>query len=85
MQNAALSPQERLCIRMGSEASHLNFSLIVCVCWGGGGRKVTKNVSINHSFRKEGTTDADSNRRPSAYQPTAFQLGHTHNFTFASP
>ena len=54
------------CIKMGSDESHFNVSLIVR-------DKVTnKTVSTNHNFRRERRAEAVSNRGPSAYQPNAF-------------
>ena len=59
------------CIKMGSDESHFNVSLIVR-------DKVTiKTVSTNHNFRRERRAEAVWNRGPSAYQPTALPLGQT--------
>ena len=56
------------CIKMGSDESHFNVSLTVR-------DKVTRQCPQTHSFRRERTAEAVSNRRPSAYQPTALPLG----------
>ena len=57
------------CIKMGSDESHFNVSLIVR-------DKVTK-PSTNHNFWRERRVEAVSNRGPSIYQPNALQLGQT--------
>ena len=54
---------------MGSDESHFNVSLIIVK------GKVTKTVSTNHNCWRERTAEAESNRRPSAYQPNALPLG----------
>ena len=51
------------CIKMGSDESHFNVSLIVR-------DKSHKTVSTNNKFRRERRAEAESNRGPSAYQPT---------------
>ena len=59
------------CIKMGSDKSHFNVSLIVR-------EKVTnKTVSTDHNFWRELRTDVYSNWGPSAYQPSALPLGQT--------
>ena len=63
--------QNDSCIKVGSNKSHFNDSLIVR-------DKVTnKTVSADHNFLRERTTEAESNQGPSAYQPNAFPLGQT--------
>ena len=66
--------QNDSCIKMGSDESHFNVSLIV---WDS-----HKTVSTNHNFWREMRAEAVSNRGSSAYQPTALTLGQTgsHNF-----
>ena len=61
--------QNYSCIKMGSDGSHFNVSLIEK-------DKVTKTVSINN-FRRERRIEAVSNRGPPAYQPNALPLGQT--------
>ena len=51
------------CIKVGSDESHFNVSLIV--------RDSHKTVSTNHNFWRERRTETVSNRGPSALQPTA--------------
>ena len=58
------------CIKMGSDESHFNVSLIVR-------DKVTRLCVHNHNFWRERTAEAVSNRGPFAYQPTALPLGQT--------
>ena len=59
------------CIKMGSDKSHFNVSLIVR-------EKVTnKTVSTNHNFWREMRTEVYLNWGPSAYQPNALPLGQT--------
>ena len=58
------------CIKMGSDESHFNVSLIVR-------DKVTRPCPQNHNFWRERRAEAVSNRGPSAYQPTALPLGQT--------
>ena len=57
------------CIKMGSDESHFNVSLIV--------RDSHKTMSTNHNFWRERRAKAVSNRSPSAYQPNALTLGQT--------
>ena len=57
--------QNDSCIKMGSDESHFNVSLIVR-------DKVHKTVSTDHNFCRERTAEANSNRGPSAYQPNTF-------------
>ena len=52
--------QNDSCIKMGSDESRSNVSLIVR-------GKVTKVVSTEHNFSKERRAEAVSNRGPSAY------------------
>ena len=58
------------CIKMGSDESHFNVSLIVR-------DKVTDGVHKPQPFSKEKRAEAVSNRGPSAYQSTALPLGQT--------
>ena len=62
--------QNDFCIKVGSDHSHFNVSLIVR-------DKVTRQASTDHKFLRERTTEADSNRGPSAYQPNALPQGQT--------
>ena len=56
---------------MGSDESHFNVSLTVR-------GKVTKERPQTTTFEEKGrTAEAESNRGPSAYQPTALPLGRT--------
>ena len=55
---------------MGSDESHFNVSLIVR-------DKVTRQCPHTTTFGSERRAEADSNRGPSAYQPTALPLGKT--------
>ena len=57
------------CIKMGSDESHFNVSLVV--------RDSHKTVSRDHNFSRERRAEAVSNRGPSAYQPTVLPLGQT--------
>ena len=57
------------CIKMGSDESHFNVSLIV--------RDSHKTVSTNHNFWRERRAEAVLNWGPSAYQPTDLPLGQT--------
>ena len=57
------------CIKMGSDVSHFNVSLIVRA-------KVTRQCSQTATFEEKGER-MDSNRGPSAYQPNALPLGQT--------
>ena len=57
-------------IKVGSDESHFNVSLIVR-------GKSHKTVSTGHNFWRERRTEADSNRGLSAYQPNALPLGQT--------
>ena len=56
--------QNDSCVKMGSDESHFNVSLIVR-------DKVTKTVSTDHNFRRERRAEVDSN------QPNALPLGQT--------
>ena len=56
-------------IKMGSDESHFNVSLIV--------RNSHKTVSTDHNFWRERGAEADFNWGPSAYQPNALPLGQT--------
>ena len=59
--------QNDSCIKMGSDESHFNVSLIV--------RDSHETVSTNHNlFEQKGEPKS---RRPSAYQPNALPLGQT--------
>ena len=55
--------QRDFCIKVGSNESHFNVSLIV--------------RDKDHNFWREKRAEADSNRGPSAYQPNALPLGQT--------
>ena len=58
-------------IKMGSDESHFNVSLIVR-------HKITIQCPcIDHDFWRERRAETDSNRGPSAYQPSALPLGQT--------
>ena len=58
------------CIKMGSDESHFNVSLIVK-------DKVTRQCPQTTTFLKRRRAKAVSNRGPSAYQPTTLPLGQT--------
>ena len=58
------------CIKMGSDESHFNVSLIVR-------DKVTRQCPQTTTFLKRKGAEAVSNRGPSTYQPTALALGQT--------
>ena len=60
--------QNDSCIKMGSNESHFNISLIV-------GDKVTRQRP--QTTKRKRRAEADSNRDPSAYQPNALPLGQT--------
>ena len=62
--------QNDSCIKMGSDESHFNVSLIVR-------DKVTRQCPQTTTLGSERRAAADSNRGPSAYQPTALPLGQT--------
>ena len=62
--------QNGFCIKMGSDESHFNVSLIVR-------DKVTRQCPQTASFEDKRRAEADSNRGPSAYQPNALPLGQT--------
>ena len=68
--NATLAPSDRLCITMGAGVSRWTASLLAGGGGGGRGGRIT-TVSINHNLGRERATEADSNRRLSAYQPRA--------------
>ena len=61
--------QNDICIKMGSDDSHFNVSLILR-------EKVTRQCP-DHSFGRERRAEADSNRGPSFYQPNALPLGQS--------
>ena len=63
--------QNDFCIKVGSDESHFNVSLIVR------DKFSHKTVSTDYNFGRERRAEADSNRGPSAYQPTALPLGQT--------
>ena len=63
--------QNDSCIKMGSDESHFNVSLIIL--WG----TKHKTVSTDHNFWKERRAEADSNRGPAVYQPNALPLSQT--------
>ena len=48
------------CIKLGSDESHFNVSLIVR-------GKVTKTVSINHNFRRERSEESRSGIEPTSF------------------
>ena len=52
--------QNDFCIKVGSEESHFNVSLIVR------DRVTIKTVSTDHNFSRERRAEADSNRGPSS-------------------
>ena len=54
--------QNDSCIKMGSDESHFNVSLIVR-------DKVTRQCPQTTNFEEKQRVEADSNRGPSAYQP----------------
>ena len=58
------------CIKMDSDESHFNVSLIVR-------NKVTRQCPQATTFQEKGEPKPVSNRGPSAYQPTALPLGQT--------
>ena len=61
--------QNDSCIKMGSDESHFNVSLIVR-------DKVTRHCPQITTFcGRERRAEAESNRGPSAYQPNALPLG----------
>ena len=53
------------CIKIGSDESHFNVSVIV------------RDDVTNHNFWREMRAEAVWNRGPSAYQPNALPLGQT--------
>ena len=59
--------QNDFCIKMGSDESHFNVSLIVM-------DKVTRQCPTNHNLWRERRTEADSNRGPSSYQSKTLPL-----------
>ena len=63
--------QNDSCIKMGSNKSHFNVSLIVR------DKVSNKPVSTDHNFWRERRAEVDSNRGPSSYQPNALPLGQT--------
>ena len=62
--------QNDFCIKMGSEESHFNVSV-------GSDGQSHRSVHKPQPFWRERRAEADSNRGPSAYQPTALPLGQT--------
>ena len=63
--------QNDSCIKMGSDESHFNVSLIVR-------DKVTRQCPQTTTFFEEKRrAEAESSRGPSAYQPNALPLGQT--------
>ena len=62
--------QNDSCIKMGSDESHFNVSLIVR-------DKVTKQCPQTTTFWRERKAEAVSNRGSSASQPNALPLGQT--------
>ena len=62
--------QNDSCNKVGSDESHFNVSLIVR-------DEVTRQCLQTTTFWRERRAEADSNRGPSAYQPTALPLGQT--------
>ena len=62
--------QNDSCIKMGSDKSHFSVSLIVR-------DKVTRPSPQTITFEEKGEPKMESNRGPSAYQPTALPLGQT--------
>ena len=63
--------QNDSCMKMGSDESHFNVSLILR----------NKTVSTDHNFWRERRAEADLNRGPSAYQLNALPLGQTSSLT----
>ena len=63
--------QNGSCIKMGSDESLFNVTLIVR------DELSHKTVSTDHNFWRERTAEAESNRDPSAYHPNALPLGQT--------
>ena len=63
--------QNDSCIKMDSDESRFNVSLIVS-------NKVRKTVSQTTGFKEKGEPKAESNRGPSAYQPNALR---NHGYT----
>ena len=61
--------QNDSCIKIGSDESHFNVSLIV--------RDSHKTVSTDHNFSRGKRAEADSNRGPTADQPNALPLSQT--------
>ena len=61
--------QNDFCIKVGSDGSHFNVSLIVR-------DKITRQRPQTTTFQVKGEL-TDSNRGPSAYQPTALPRGQT--------
>ena len=60
-------------IKMGSDESHFNVSLI-----NGKGQSTSQDsVHTPHYFRRERRAEADSNQCPSVHQPNALPLGQT--------
>ena len=71
--------QNDFCIKMASDESRFNVSLIVR-------DKVTnKTVSTDHKLGSERRAETDSNRGPSAYQPTALPLGQSGSLCQCTP
>ena len=71
--------QNDCCIKMGSDESHFNVSLIVR-------GKVTKTVSTNDNLSGEkGEAETEWSRGPSAYQPNALPLSQTGSLSVNEP
>ena len=62
--------QNDSCIKMGSDESHLNVSLIVT-------DKVTRQWPQTTTFSRKRRAEAESSRGPSACQPNSLPLGQT--------
>ena len=62
--------QNDSCIKMGSDESHFNISLIVR-------NKVIRQCPQITAFEEKGEQKADSNQGPSAYQPNVLPLDQT--------
>ena len=68
--------QNDSCIKMGSDESHFNVSLIVR-------DKVTRPCPQNTTFEEKGEPKQVWNRGPSAYQPNSLPLGQTGSLELA--
>ena len=67
---------------MGSGESHFNVSLMERGVGVGGGGKVTKTLSLHHSFLRGGGEEVESNRGASAYGPNTLPLGQARIINF---